>query len=125
MPHPPLSQGALALVAARFRALGDPTRLRIVDLLLEGEQSVQELCEQGGLEQPTVSKHLALLLREGIVARRPEGRQAFYRVSDATVPQLCDIVCRGVASRLAGQLSSLPRGGPGRIRPAARGAGRR
>lgn len=103
-----LSEAALALVAQRFRVLADPTRLRLLHELMPGERAVQDLAERTGLPQPTVSKQLAVLRAEGIVARRPQGLQAFYRVSDRSVASLCDLVCRGLAHRLSGELESLP-----------------
>ncbi len=106
--HADLSDEALELVAARFRMLGDATRLRLLRVLLQGECPVLELAEQVGLPQPTVSKHLSLLRSEGIVERRQQGLQAFYSVKDASVPALCDIVCLGLAKRLTSHLAALP-----------------
>jgi DNA-binding transcriptional ArsR family regulator len=106
--HAELSDEALELVAARFRLLGDPTRLRLLRELLQGECPVLELAERVGLPQPTVSKHLSVLRSEGIVARRQQGLQAFYSVKDASVATLCDIVCQGLARRLTGHLAALP-----------------
>lgn len=108
--HLPLSDDALGLVAARFRALGDPARLRLVDALMQREASVQELVAASGLAQPNVSKHLALLRQEGVVARRSEGNRAIYRLIDPSVRRLCEIVCGGLAERLARHLEALPSG---------------
>ena len=105
--HPVLSDEALALVAARFRVLGDPTRLRILNTLMQGEVSVGELCERTGIEQPNVSRHLALLRGEGIVARRGEGNRGFYRIEDETVLELCEVVCGGLIDRLEEDLEEL------------------
>ena len=103
-----MSDEALAMIATRFRVLSDPNRLRILNLLMEGERSVGDLAESTGFDQPSVSRHLALLRREGIVARRAEGNRAFYRINDATVVQLCEVVCGGLADRLAEDLDALP-----------------
>jgi DNA-binding transcriptional ArsR family regulator len=108
-PLPLLGEAAVELVAARFRALGDPARLRILNALTARELSVQELVQATGLEQPNVSKHLGLLRREGIVARRSDGNRAFYRIVDPSVLELCEVVCGGLAERLAGALEALPR----------------
>jgi len=105
--HPVLTGDALELVAARFRALSDPKRLRILNLLMQGEHSVQELADAAGLEQPTVSRNLSQLRREGIVARRSEGNRAIYQIRDATVIQLCDIVCGELAERFSEGLEAL------------------
>jgi DNA-binding transcriptional ArsR family regulator len=104
---PPLADEALELVAARFRALGDPTRLSILNRLMRGELSVGELVEQTGLEQPNVSRHLAVLRREGVVARRAEGNRGYYRIDDPTVVRLCEVVCGGLIERLSGDLEGL------------------
>ena len=71
-----LSDDAIQLVAARLRALGDPTRLRILNTLMQGEHSVRDLVEATGLEQSNVSRHLAVLRREGLASRRAEGNRA-------------------------------------------------
>ncbi len=117
--HLPLSEEALGLVAARFRALGDPARLRLLDALMQHEASVQELVSTSGLAQPNVSKHLALLRREGVVARRSEGNRAIYRVIDPSVRTLCEIVCGGLADRLARHLDALPSRSPSRATSSA------
>jgi ArsR family transcriptional regulator len=106
--RPVLSEAAIQLVAARFRALGDPTRLRILNTLLSGENSVQHVVESTGLEQSNVSRHLSLLRREGVVERRAEGNRAFYSIQDPTIVQMCEIVCGGLEGRLAGDLEALP-----------------
>ncbi len=106
--HPILSVEALSLVAGRFRALGDPSRLRILNLLMQGESSVQELVEATGFEQPNVSRHLSVLRREGIVERRAEGNRALYSIQDPTIVQLCEIVCGGLTGRLIETLEALP-----------------
>jgi ArsR family transcriptional regulator len=90
-----------ALVARRFAALGEPTRLRLLNLMHErGETSVGELVAATGGTQPNVSKHLGLLLREGMVSRRREGSRAIYAIADPTLMQLCDDVCAGVREQL-------------------------
>lgn len=106
--HAVLTDEALELVAARFRALSDPTRLRVLNTLMQGESSVQDLAETTGSEQPNVSRHLAHLRREGIVERRPEGNRAIYRISDPTIVELCEIVCGGLAGRFFEGLDALP-----------------
>ena len=59
---------AIELVAARFRLLGDASRLRLLRALMEGDHSVQELVEECGLSQTNVSRHLGLMRRDGVVA---------------------------------------------------------
>jgi DNA-binding transcriptional ArsR family regulator len=98
-----LSDEALDLVAARFRVLGEPVRLKLLQLVCEREMSVTELVERSGAGQANVSKHLGILLEAGLVARRKEGLNVFYSMADESVMELCDIVCRSLGVRLAAQ----------------------
>ena len=70
----------LATTNTVFRAFSDPTRLRILSLLLEGELCVCELCEVLRTEQPKISRHLSYLRRAGLVIIRQEGKWKFYSV---------------------------------------------
>jgi len=79
---------ALELRAKLFRGLGDPSRLAILDALLSGERSVQEIVGHTGLGQPNVSNHLRCLLDCGLVSRRSEGRFVRYRLADRRVAGL-------------------------------------
>jgi len=80
---------AEAAVAAKFfRGLGDPTRLRIVQLLLEGEKNVGELVSLIGAPQGRVSTHLACLRWCGFVSAHRQGRNVIYRLSDPRVRDL-------------------------------------
>lgn len=80
--------------AHRFRLLGEPARLEILNLLqARNETNVQDLVEATGLSQANVSKHLGLMLREGLIARRQEGLFAFYSISDPTLAAICLLVC--------------------------------
>jgi DNA-binding transcriptional ArsR family regulator len=90
---PRLSPDALELVAERFRTLGEPTRLRLLDALRKGERSVGTLVEVLGTGQANVSKHLQLLHAAGFVGRRREGTTVYYHLADPTVFKLCDLVC--------------------------------
>ena len=79
------------LVAKYFRGLGDPTRLRILQLLRSQERSVGELVDVLGLAQSKVSNHLACLRWCGFVDSRREHRAVFYRIRDERVEQLLDL----------------------------------
>jgi ArsR family transcriptional regulator len=105
--HAILPESALVLVASRFRALGDPARLMIVNRLMNGELSVQSLLRDTGLSQTNLSRHLGILRRAGILERRSEGNRAFYRVADPTLIEVCEIVCDGLAEQLAQDLESF------------------
>jgi DNA-binding transcriptional ArsR family regulator len=98
--HEPLPPQAVDLVAARFRTLGEPVRIRILQELLGGERNVTDLVAAVGSTQPNVSKHLRILQEAGLIARRQEGNSAFYSVSDPSVFDLCEAVCSSVAARL-------------------------
>ena len=98
----PLNPEAAELVARRFRALADPTRLRILDHLRNtDEASVGEITEILGASQQNISKHLSALLAEGFVARRKQGTSSLYRIADPGVHELCDGVTAGIESQLA------------------------
>ena len=73
------------LTAKVFRAFGDPTRLRILQALRDGELSVGELVERLAIAQPQVSNHLACLRWCGLVSSRREHRRVFYAVADERV----------------------------------------
>ncbi len=106
-PNPLMSDEALELVAIRFRVLGDASRLRLLNLLMQGEASVQDLVKASGLGQTNVSRHLGLLRRDGLVARKRVGNRALYRIGDPSVEQLCKLVCGGIAEQLADGLDAM------------------
>lgn len=99
------------IVAERFRGLGEPMRIRLLDALRHGEQTVTDLVAAMGATQANVSKHLAVLHGLGFVARRKEGNRVFYRVADADVFKLCDLVCGGARERVRQQHRALRLGG--------------
>lgn len=77
-------------VAALHAALGDPTRERIVRLLVEGERSVGEIAERVPVSRPAVSKHLRLLESVDLVSVRSEGTRNFYSVKPESIAVLRD-----------------------------------
>ena len=92
-----LPPDALEQVAAYFQALSEPTRLRILNLLRSGEHNVGELAQECGYTAANVSRHLSLLTKNGLVARESRGNCAYYRIADASVYELCDLVCGSLA----------------------------
>lgn len=88
-----LTDEALELVAGRFRILGEPMRLRILQELKGGEKNVTELMEACGGTQANVSRHLAVLLQGRMVYRRREGINAYYGIQDETIFRLCSVAC--------------------------------
>jgi DNA-binding transcriptional ArsR family regulator len=97
-------------VAERFRVLGEPMRIRLLDVLREGEASVRELQEATGASQQNVSQHLGVLLRSGIVDRRKQGNFSVFSIADPTVFALCEEVCGGLRRQLD-ELGALLEGG--------------
>lgn len=95
LPHP-LSGELVEQIAQRFRVLGEPMRIRVLDLLRDGEANVQELTDALGTTQQNVSKHLGVLHAAGIVSRRRDGNRVLYAITDESVFELCDTVCGGL-----------------------------
>jgi DNA-binding transcriptional ArsR family regulator len=99
LPHP-LPDELAELIARRFRVLGEPMRIRLLDRLREGEANVNELTEALGASQQNVSKHLAVLAEAGILGRRKAGTYVYYRIVDEGVFALCEQVCGSVQQQL-------------------------
>ena len=102
-----LSEATLEKLAERFKALSEPMRLRLVYALMDGEKTVSQLVRETGALQANVSKHLGILLDAGILGRRKEGTSAYYRITDETVFELCDLVCGSIEDRLAAELRNF------------------
>lgn len=109
LPHP-IPEPLAELIAQRFRVLAEPTRIRLLDLLREGETSVQELTATLETSQQNVSKHLGVLHQAGIVSRAKEGTSVRYAIADDTVFALCEQVCGGLRDQLA-ELDGILGGG--------------
>lgn len=101
-----LTPELLELIAERFKALGEPARLGILNALRDREMTVSELMDATGLGQANTSKHLQLLHSLGFVERRKDGLYVHYSLADPDVFQLCDIMC-GRLAREANQRSQL------------------
>ncbi len=102
-----LSAEAFRLIAERFRVLSEPMRLKILHALQDGERTVNELVSDTGGEQANVSKHLGILLANGLVAKRREGTNAFYRVADRSIFDLCRSVCSSLDDQLASEHAAI------------------
>jgi DNA-binding transcriptional ArsR family regulator len=100
IPHP-LPDPLVELVAQRFRVIGEPMRIRLLDRLRGGEQSVGQLVEATGASQQNVSKHLGVLHQAGIVSRRKVGNRVVYDIADESIFALCETVCGGLAQQVA------------------------
>jgi DNA-binding transcriptional ArsR family regulator len=90
-------------VSEYFSVLGEPMRLRILNLLRDQEKCVQDLVDATETSQANVSKHLKVMLQAGILTRRTEGTSAFYSVTDELIFELCNLVCDRLASRIEEQ----------------------
>ncbi len=85
-------------LARHFGVLSEPARLRILHVLGGRERCVTDILGQAGLSQANASRHLGLMYRAGMLARRRDGAQVFYRVSDS----LCLDVCRVIGAQVDG-----------------------
>ncbi len=101
MTEPSPTPALLAVMARRFRALADPARLLVLHALEPGERSVSDLGAETGLTQGTVSKQLQLLHQHGFVSRRRDGQFVYYRLADARVLELCELMCGRLAAEFA------------------------
>jgi DNA-binding transcriptional ArsR family regulator len=104
-----LSGKTLELVARRFRYLGEPFRLRILQSLSRSEKTVTDLVEDLKANQPNVSKHLNLLFEGGLVERRKQGTSSIYSIADPLIFTLCDLVCRSATAKTKQDLAVLER----------------
>ncbi len=101
VPHR-LPEPLIELVAQRFRVLGEPMRIKLLDRLRERDATVGELQAALSASQQNVSKHLGILHAAGMVSRTKQGNHARYAISDPSVFELCDQVCGGVRRQLQG-----------------------
>ncbi|GAC1312398.1 MAG: metalloregulator ArsR/SmtB family transcription factor [Acidimicrobiales bacterium] len=104
----PAEEAGRRVIAKFFRALGDPTRLVLLEFLLDGERTVSECVERVGLAQSRVSSHLACLADCGYVTMRRDGRYTRYQVTD---PRVADLVtlARSIAADNAAALAACTR----------------
>jgi DNA-binding transcriptional ArsR family regulator len=93
MTHAAVQPEVLTLIAERFRALGEPARLRLLNALRNGERTVTALVDETDIGQANVSKHLHILYTAGLVVRRRDGQFVHYAIADDRVYRLCDIMC--------------------------------
>ncbi len=105
----PIPEDLADLIARRFRVIGDPTRIRLLDLLRESESNVGDLATTLKTSQQNVSKHLGVLLDAGIVGRRKEGNHSIHFIADDSVFELCEQVC-GSAQRQMKTLINMMEG---------------
>ena len=92
---------ALEEVAGYFQVLAEPTRLRILNILRDGERNVGDLAQMCGYTAANVSRHLSLMTKNGLVNREGRGTSVYYRFADESVYALCDLVCDNIARQIA------------------------
>jgi DNA-binding transcriptional ArsR family regulator len=105
----PIPVDLAEMIAARLRIIGDPTRIRILDLLRDDELTVTQITERLETSQQNASKHLGMLLQAGIVARRKDGNSSIYSIADRGVYELCEQVCGGLQLQFT-ELTALVQG---------------
>ena len=89
-------------VARYFSVLGEPTRLRILHALCKEEKCVNDIIKVTGLAQANVSRHLGLMYQAGMLSRRREGTQIYYKVADPMYAELCRTVSMQLIGRTEG-----------------------
>ncbi len=91
---------AFDAVASYFSALSEPMRLRIMHSICESEKTVSQIVAEIGATQTNVSRHLGIMHRSGVLARRKEGNQVYYRAADAAMVELCRGVCKRISDQI-------------------------
>ena len=90
-------------VAELFSVLSTPIRLRIISAVCQGEKNVTQQLSEIDTTQPNMSQHLSMLYRSGVLAKRRDGTQMYYRLQSKRVATLCRAVCTQVAIELDGE----------------------
>jgi DNA-binding transcriptional ArsR family regulator len=101
-----LSTKTLERIATYFHVLSEPSRLRLLNHLCQGEASVSELALATQLSIANVSRHLNLMARNGLVKKDIRGNSAIYSISDDTVHQICELVCMSVGRQVADEVEA-------------------
>lgn len=109
----PLPEPLVELIAQRFRVIGEPMRIRLLDVLRERPMTINELTEAVGATQQNVSKHIGVLAQAGIVGREKDGTRVRCFIADEAVFELCEHVC-GRLRRQLSELDALLEGGVAR-----------
>lgn len=95
-------------VAELFAVLSTPIRLKIISAVCNGEKNVSQLLSEIDTTQPNMSQHLSMLWRSGVLAKRRDGTQMYYRLQSERVATLCRAVCTQVAIELDGDTQTPP-----------------
>lgn len=105
--HPHWSDAAIELIAHRFKLLSEPSRLRLLYALYDGEKTVGELIEITQMAQANVSHQLTLLADGGLIVRRKTQQKVIYRLADPALIDLNDLVCQHLLLQGTHVLASL------------------
>ena len=105
--HLPMPDGLLERVAQQFKLLSEPSRLRILQLLLEGEKTVGELVAAMETTQANITHQLGLLSAGGLVAKERAGMHVYYRINDPSLTQLNELVCSSLKEQGEADLQQL------------------
>jgi DNA-binding transcriptional ArsR family regulator len=97
----PLPDPLVHLIAQRFRVLGEPLRIKLLDALRDGSRTVGDLTESLGASQQNVSKHLGVLHQAGLIDRTKQGTFVRYAITDEWVFELCDLVCGSLRQQVS------------------------
>ncbi len=82
-----------------FRVMSAPMRLKIINCLCDGEKNVSYLLTKVNTTQPNMSQHLNTLYQAGILGKRRDGVQIFYRIADQRIVSICEAVCHDIAAK--------------------------
>jgi len=109
IPHP-LPEALVELIAQRFRVIGEPMRIRLLDALRDGPLTINQLTDALGASQQNVSKHVGVLAHAGIVAREKDGNRVRCSIADESIFELCELVCGGLRRQIT-ELDEMLSGG--------------
>ncbi|MGA7436056.1 MAG: metalloregulator ArsR/SmtB family transcription factor, partial [Solirubrobacterales bacterium] len=96
----PLPEPLVEMISQRFRVIGEPMRIRLLDTLRDGDKTVTELVEALDASQQNVSRHLGVLHQAGIVGRRKDGNFVRYSITDESIFAICEMVCGGLRDQV-------------------------
>lgn len=104
----PVQDKVFESVAELFSLLSTPIRLKIIHALCQGEKNVSQLLTEIETTQPNMSQHLSTLYRAGVLGKRRDSTQIYYRLQSEQVATLCRVVC----TQVAGELDTAARAEP-------------
>jgi len=88
-----INENNIDLITKKFKILSEESRLRILQVLQDGEKSVSQIVIETGFLQANVSKQLKILLDADIIKRRTEGKHHYYSILDTKILKICQIIC--------------------------------